>query len=100
MKHVLWITIPEAAWDTLAQWPELDHSGDPIEFVTRAQAIYAEVEFGDWLNENIEGGFEATYNAFATQDCMEIVFQFSSLRDMRSFQQAFKVDAVYLAHED
>lgn len=100
MKHVLWITIPEAAWDTLAQWPELDTPGDANELVTRAQAIYAEVEFGDWLNENIESGFEATYDAFATQDCMEIVFQFSSLRDMRSFQKAFKVDAVYLAHED
>ena len=95
----MFIHVPVEAQEVIANWPNLPTEQDELWF--EAQRIYAKETFGDWLDENMTGGFDAAFDEVATRENVEVVLDFHSLEQLMRFQVAFNIKgATYVEVDD
>ena len=99
MKYAMSIQVPEEVWPTIEGRPDLP--SDPDELWFAVQRIYAKESFGDWLDDNIAGGFADVFDEQATREDVEVVLIFKTLSELMRFQVAFNIkDATYVELQD
>lgn len=99
MKYAMFINVPDEVLPTIEGWPDLPSDPDELWFV--AQRIYAKESFGDWLDDNIAGGFAEVFDEQATREDVEVVLKFKSLGELMRFQVAFNIkDATLVELQD